>query len=333
VSAMSLLSFMAPKTSSGYMGKPSAAGKKVVVGQGPHRYEWISDWLKMPSGVSFEHCHGGIVFGSDGRLYLSTDTDNTIMVFDSDGKFIKAWGKDYNNGCHGIMIRKEGRQEFLYMTHTRLNKVIKLTTDGELVWTREYPKQVEEYKAATDYKPTAMAFAPNGDFYVTDGYGKYYVHHYNSQGEYIRSFGGPGSEAGQLSNPHGIWVDTRKRAMPQIVVADRKNNRLQIFTMDGRHIGFVTEGLRLPSNLDQRGEDLVVADLAGRVTILGKDNKLLTHLGDNLDEKGRGTNKLLKSEFKDGIFIAPHCPRWDKSGNLYIHEWSLAGRLIKLKKI
>ncbi|MEJ7619093.1 MAG: hypothetical protein WKF30_19450 [Pyrinomonadaceae bacterium] len=136
-------------------------------------------------------------------------------------------------------------------------------------------------------------------------------------------------QPGKMTIP--ICVDAPQNSI--VVVADRGNKRLQTFTMEGQHIGFVTEDMRLPSNMDQRGGEIVVADLAGKVTILDKDNKVIAHLGDNTDPKQRGTNKIPPAEWTAGVFIAPHCPRWDKQGNLYVHEWMLSGRITKLRRV
>lgn len=308
------------------------AQKPLVLGRADHQYEWNSDWVKLPSGVQLGSCHGGIVLDSHRRVYLNTETENAVMVFDPDGRFIKAWGKDYQGGAHGMMIRREGKDEFLYLTHTARHELIKTTLDGEQVWTRGYP-MADIYKDASEYKPTAVAFAPNGDIYVTDGYGKFWVHQYNSRGDYLRSWGGAGSEQGKLNNPHGIWVDTRRSDPPTVVVADRGNRRLQIFDLNGVHQSFVTDEMRLPSNIAQYKTDLAVADLAGRVTILDKDNKVITYLGDNTDPNMRATNQIPPERWTNGVFISPHCVRWDADGNLYVHEWLTHGRVIKLKRI
>lgn len=302
-----------------------------ILGKDNHTYEWVRDWIKLPTGMKLGSCHGGIVFDSHGLLYLNTETENAVMVFDSHGHFVRAFGSEYKEGSHGMMIRKEGRDEYIYITHQNRHEVIKLTLSGEQVWSRGFPQESGVYKEASEYKPTAIAFAPNGDFYVADGYGKAWVHHYNAKGDYLRSWGGKGSEPGRLNNPHGIWVDTRRKT-PVVVVADRGNHRLQLFNLDGEHQGFVTEGMRLPSNMDQRGTDLAVADLAGKVTILDKDNNVITDLGKNNDPQMRATNKIPPDLWKDGVFISPHCVRWDRHGNLYVHEWLLSGRVTKLRR-
>ena len=306
--------------------------KPVILGRGAHTYEWVKGWAKLPEGMRFGNTHGAVVIDAQGRILMNTDTENAIIIFDPDGKFIKAWGKEFKGGTHGMALHKEGGAEYVYLTHHTRHEFAKCTLDGEVVWIKGYPEEPGVYQKAEEFRPTGVAFAPNGDFYVTDGYGKFWVHQYNSKAEYIRSWGGPGSEPGKLKQPHGIWVDTRGKT-PTVVVADRENNRLQIFSLDGKHIGFVTDELRRPSNLDQRGQDLAIADLAGRVTIFDKDNKLITHLGDNPDPAKRAKNGVPPEQWVDGEFISPHCPRWDAQGNLYVLEWLSNGRITKLKRV
>lgn len=317
-----------------FMGGSATAGpaQPIILGRGPHTYEWVRGWAKLPDGMRFGNTHGAVVIDSRGQIYMNTDTEHAIIVFDPSGRYVKSWGKEFKSGTHGMALVKEGRTEYVYLTHTGRHELIKATLDGEVVWTKGYPKEAEIYKSADEYKPTGVAFAPNGDFYVTDGYGKYWVHHYSAKGDYVRSWGGPGSEPGKLKNPHGIWVDTRG-PQPLVMVADRANNRLQNFSLDGKHVSFVTEDLRRPSNMDQRGQDIAIADLAGRVTIIGKDNKVITQLGDNPDPKKRGQNGVPPDQWADGEFISPHCPRWDAEGNLYVLEWLSNGRITKLKRV
>jgi hypothetical protein len=123
--------------------------------------------------------------------------------------------------------------------------------------------------------------AANGDVYVADGYGSSFVNQYNAKGEFIRTFGGKGKEAGQLDSPHGIWLD-RRRGEPLLLVADRSNRRLQYFTLDGRHHHFAGQGVvKLPCHFDTQGELLLVPDLEARVTLLNGQDRLVAHLGDD----------------------------------------------------
>ncbi len=313
-----------------------ASPKPMILGAGKHKYEWVRGWGKLPEGMKYGSTHGAVQIDSTGLIYLNTDTENAIIVFDADGRFIRAMGNEWKGGTHGMQIRREGGQEFIYLTNLARSEFAKITLDGESVWVKGYPEQSGVYAKKDEFKPTGIAFAPNGDFYLTDGYGKQYVHHYNAKGDYQKSWGGKGTEDGKFNTPHAILVDTRGKT-PMVLVTDRANHRLQWFTLEGRHLktldGVEGDLLRLPATLHQRGTDLAVGDLAGRVTILDKDNKLVTHLGDNIDPKKRATNKVPQSDWLDGQFIAPHGVCWDKQGNLYVEEWMAIGRVVKLKRV
>jgi DNA-binding beta-propeller fold protein YncE len=304
----------------------------VILGAGRHRYEWVKGWAKLPEGMRFGNTHGAVVIDSQGRVLMNTDSENAVLIFSPEGKFIKAWGKDWKNGTHGMALHKEGKTEYVYLTHFNRHQFAKCTLDGEIVWVKDYPKDSGFYQKSEEFKPTGIAVAPNGDFYVTDGYGKSFVHQYTAKGDYVRSFGGVGKEAGQLRQPHGIWIDTREK-QAKVLVADRANHRLQFFDLDGKFLSMVTEDLRLPSNFHQRGTDIVVADLEGRVTILDRSNKILTHLGDNENPNLRGKNPVPPEQWNEGQFISPHCVRWDSQGNLYVAEWLSTGRITKLKRL
>ena len=318
----------------------------IIFGAGNHRYEWIRGWGKLPEGMQFGSTHGAVQVDSQNRAYFNTDTENAIIVFDQDGKFIKSFGKEWKadkegNGTHGMLIRKEGRQDFIYLTNLFRHEFAKLTIDGEVVWAKGYPEKSGVYQDKNQFRPTGIAVAPNGDFYVTDGYGANYIHRYDAKGEYLNSWGGKVSkenpkEDGKFNTPHAIIIDARGRE-PLVLVTDRANHRLQWFTLEGKHVktldGTENDQLRLPATLHIRGTDLVIGDLGGRVTILDKENKLITHLGDQVDAKKRATNKLPREQWLDGIFVSPHGVCWDKQGNLYVEEWMAVGRIVKLKRL
>jgi len=216
--------------------------------------------------------------------------------------------------------------------------LVKATLKGEVVWTISGPPDVDAYRqpnpdgSAKRYNPTNVAIAPNGDVYVGDGYGSYFVNQYNAKGEHIRTFGGRGSAAGQLAEPHGIWIDTRS-AVPLLVVADRHNNRLQRFTLEGAHVDFVT-GFRLPCHFHERQGTVVIPDLHGRVTLMDRENRIVQHLGDS---NAPAWNNPLRTQARDafvpGQFICPHGACFDRDGNIFVVEWVEVGRVTKLRKI
>ena len=303
-----------------------------ILGSGRHCYEWIDGWGTLPHGVQYGYTHA-VCEDSQGRIYIHNQSKASVIVFDADGQFIRSWGAEYAEGAHGMQYHREADGEFLYLAPSSQHFICKTTLDGEVVWKLEYPKESGVYEKPEQYVPTNIAIAPNGDIYVADGYGLSYVHQYDRKANYIRTWGGKGSEPGQMDCPHGIWVDTRG-AEPRVLVADRANVRLQYFTLDGRHIGFVTDDLRYPCHFDERAGDLLVPDLFGRVTIFDKDNKLIAHLGDTAGvEKREGYPNLPQDQRIPGQFISPHMAIWDHEGNIFVTEWISDGRVSKLRRI
>lgn len=304
----------------------------VILGTGSHRYEWVSSWGPLPGSADYGNTHGGIVIDEAERIYLNTDTTKAVLMFDLDGRYLGAWGQEFTGGLHGMAIVREcGAGELMYLTHTERHEVVKTKLDGTVLATLPFPQSAGVYASPAQYKPTGVAVAPNGNIYIADGYGQSWVHQYDAALAYVRSWGGSGTETGKFRTPHGIWVDTRTPT-PSVVVADRENGRLQVFDLDGKFIKAVP-GFRRPCGIHQLGDDLVVPDLGGRVTILDKENQVITQLGDNPNEALRAQNGVDKAQWQDGVFIAPHSARWDADGNLYVMDWNFRGRVNKLRRI
>lgn len=308
-----------------------------VLGKGAHTYELVPDWGKMPKGKQLGYTHG-VVEDAQGRIIVhnQSPTGDSVCIFSAEGQYIDSWGIEFHHGAHGMTLHKEGDEEFLYLAATGQNRIYKTTLAGDIVWSKGAPPLKDVYDARGKYVPTNIAFAPNGDFYVADGYGQNYIHHYGAKGDYIRSWGGTGSEPGKMKCPHGLWVDTRG-SEPVLVVADRSNVRLQFFTLDGKHLRFVNHDLRHPCNFRIRGGDLLIPDLHSRVTIFDKENQLVTHLGlgsDDAEWKApAGYPNVPHDQREAGRFISPHDACWDAQGNIYVVEWVSDGRVTKLRKV
>jgi hypothetical protein len=254
-------------------------------------------------------------------------------VFDPNGKFVKSWGAQFKGGSHGMCVVKDKGKEVLWLSHIGRHEVVKCSLEGDVLMTLPFPEKAGVYEKPDQYKPTSVAVAPNGNVYIGDGYGLSWVHQYTPEGEYVRSWGGKGAEQGKLNTPHGVWIDTRKKT-PVLLVADRGNHRIQIYDLEGKLLESVgSDFLKSPCHIHQRGTDLVVPDLQGRVSILDKDNKLVCHLGEQPDPQISGKNPIEKDKWKDGEFLAPHCARWDDQGNLYVLDWNKFGRITKLKRV
>ncbi len=321
----------------------------ITVGSGEHTYECLHDWAILPKNIAFGNTHG-VAVDRAGNVHIkhtvhaSSSSADAICVFDDGGKFIRSWGAEFKGGAHGLTLVREsgGGDEFLYLADCNKGVVKKTSLTGETVLDLAWPEESGLYNSKGEYKPTNIAIVPAAakgasdawkrhadEIIVADGYGKSWIHRYSPKGVYLSTFGGPGKERGQVSCPHGIAIDTRS-GDPKIVVADRSNRRLQYFSLDGRHLGFVTAELRSPCHFDQRGQLLLVPDLEARVTLLNEKNELVVHLGDGENYKLRDKPR---DQFLPGKFIAPHSACFDKDGNIFVVEWVEVGRVTKLRKV
>jgi hypothetical protein len=324
------------------LGATDKAGtRKPVLGSGDHVFEVTHDWGQLPAEIKYGNTHG-VCEDSQGHIYVhhtvnaASESSDTMVIFDEKGKFIRSWGPDFKGGAHGLLIRKEGSQEFLYLCDINRGLVVKTTLDGEHVMTIGYPDESIAYQPNSDgskkkYSPTNLAVAPNGNIYVGDGYGSSYVNVYTPEGKFIKTFGGKGSAPGQLDCPHGIVLDTRG-GQPILMVADRANHRIQTFDLDGQHLSFI-DGTNLPCTFafNKRGET-VVPDLGARVTLLDAQNRVIEQLGDDSSVNDWNTLRLQdRSAFRPGKFVCPHGGCFDHHGNIFIVEWVEVGRVSKLR--
>ncbi len=344
----------APVWSPILLGMQDKAGSRApVLGEGAYRYEATLDWGVLPPSLRWGNTHA-VVEDAQGFIHVhhtvhaTSESADSVVVLDPAGKYVRSWGRQFRGVAHGMQLRREGKDEFLYFTVNAANPkapvqpeiqaaVVKTTLRGEIVWRIDGPPDVEGYRpgpdgAARRYNPTNLAVAPNGDVYVGDGYGSYFINQYGSKGAFIRSFGGRGAELGQLNEPHGIWMDTRNK-IPVLVVADRRNNRLQRFALDGKPIDTIG-GFRLPCHFDERDGLVVIPDLHGRVTLMDRGNQIVAHLGDSNAPKWSNPLRTGPREnFVPGQFIQPHGACFDRAGNIFVVEWVEVGRVTKLRKV
>ena len=178
-----------------------SGSKLPVTGTGEHTYEMIHDWGQLPSTIKYGNTHS-VVEDSHGFIYVhhtvhpTSQSGDAIAVFDDKGKFVRSFGSMFRNGAHGMHVQKEGKDEYLYFCDEKHGIVTKRTLKGEEVWTRGYPQESAAYekgpgKPGLNYRPTNIAIAPNGDFWVVDGYGSYYAFHYDKNAKLLNTFGGP----------------------------------------------------------------------------------------------------------------------------------------------
>jgi hypothetical protein len=327
-----------------------------VIGEGAHRYECHHGWGELPSHITWETTHG-VTVDAEGLVYikhqgLGRKPMDTIVVFEPSGRFVRSFGKEIYPGGHGIDIRKEvvgrldarrkeGGEEFLYLCDRSHREVIKTNLKGERVWTLSYPKEAGVYKDVQGFQPTNVAFAPDGGFFVADGYGSHYIHRYDKDAKWVSTFGGPGKEAGKLQTPHGLWWDDRQGRKAALVVADRANARLHYFSADGQP-GDIVKDVHFPAHFDIRGSELLVPDLHARVSILDINNHPIVHLGEDKSWREKVVASLGKGQtpirtqpelWPAGKFVHPHDACFDKDGNIFVVEWVATGRVTFLRRV
>ncbi|TVP96118.1 MAG: hypothetical protein EA381_17745 [Planctomycetaceae bacterium] len=336
-----------------WTGKRTAA--QGVIGAGEHQFRFDHDWAKLPEPFRWQTTHGVAVDPED-NLYVIHEGQAelighpSIFVFDPQGRLIRSFGQMFQGGGHGVDIRVEGDQAFLYVAAYQQAKTFaKFTLDGELVWQAYAPMASGHYAAGEAaaptkvwgrdrFLPTNFAFLPDGGFLLADGYGAYYIHRYDRDANWVSSFGGPGSGKGTFNLPHGIWVDNRGER-PEIVVTDRAHHTLQVFSIEGEYSRTI-EGFGLPANADTWGDWLVIPELVARVSILDKDLKTVVTLGDDvervLEDKSTSGGFGIRadaSRWQGGKFVHPHDACFDSSGNLFVAEWVSTGRITKLTRV
>lgn len=325
--------------------------KQVIIGEGEHQYEVQHGFAQLPAKYTWQTTHN-VAVDAEGLLYVihegrqNLKDHPSIFVFDQKGKFIRAFGNQFQGGGHGIEVRTEGKEQFLYVcAYQNVKAFAKLTLKGETVWEKYAPMDSGVYKKDEDkvrvkrwgrdaFMPTNFAFLNDGGFLLADGYGSFCVHRYDKAGDWVSKFGGPGKGEGKFATPHGIWIDRRPGREERVVVCDRAHHTLQYLTLDGKYLETLS-GFGLPANLDSYKNLLLVPELHARVTLLGDNNEVVARLGDDVEGvvKQKKVNRGKPETWVSGKFVHPHDACFDNDGNIIVAEWVATGRVSRLKKI
>jgi DNA-binding beta-propeller fold protein YncE len=303
---------------------------KMALGTGDFKYEVVEGWEKLPAGWQHKDV-AGVATDANDRVYLITRSQARVIVYERDGTFVTAWGEnEFSDRTHGITIGPDGT---VYCVDDGGHVVKAFTPDGKLLMTLGTGRAADTgYTGTPDSitqagppfnRPTNLAIAPNGELYVSDGYGNARAHRFSAKGELLQSWGAPGTGPGEFNTPHGIWVLPDGR----VLVADRENDRIQAFSPTGEYISQWLD-VRRPTQLISRGDGIVyVSELqwmpgqksfrqgavssrqAARVSVYDEEGKLLSRL----DEIGG-------NPCASGSFCAPHSLAVDSHGDLYVGE-------------
>ena len=315
----------------------------VLTGNGAWTYEAVPHWGTLPDKAPIGPTHGGVLVGPDGNVYLSTDHELSIIVWQEDGKFVKTIAPECQ-GFHAMQVAEEngrgviyGAQNNGYGNRARKEKgleptpfrVCKIDLDGTLL--------LEIPNANTGEVPggwqglTGVTAAPDGSVFAAMGYGSQMIHKFDATGKLLKSFGGKGKGDGTFDTCHGLAIDT-SFGEPRLLVVDRENRRLCHLDLDGNWIGVHATNLRRPCAVTAHGEFIAVAELEARVTILDKSGTPVAFLGDNPDKSQWANFGVKPEDHHIGIFTAPHGIAFAPNGDLYVQDWNVSGRVTKLRR-
>jgi sugar lactone lactonase YvrE len=286
------------------------------LGSGSFCYIVEQDWGQLPHELHVGDV-AGIAVDANDNVYLFNRGDHPMIVLDRHGAVVRTWGERVFTRPHGVHIGHDG---YVYCTDDGDHTVRKFTVTGVALLEIGIAGQASKAMSGDPFnRCTHTALAPNGDIYVSDGYGNAHIHQYSPDGRHLRTWGGSGSEPGQFNLPHNICCDENGR----LYVADRENNRVQIF--DGRgHFETQWTDLRRPCAMciePHRQGNLYIGELAPfrpiemlhldqapRISVIGRNGHIATRLG------GRGPG-LAPTEL-----FAPHGIGVDSLGNIFLGE-------------
>jgi DNA-binding beta-propeller fold protein YncE len=290
------------------------------LGTGLFSYSVEQDWGRLPDGIRAGDV-AGIAIDRDDNVYLFNRGDHPMIVLDRHGRIIRTWGEGIFTRPHGVHIGHDG---YVYCTDDGDHTVRKFTLAGVALLEIGIAGQPSGAMSGIPFnRCTHTALAPNGDIYVSDGYGNAHIHVYSGAGRHLRTWGGSGFEPGQFNLPHNICCDEAG----WIYVADRENNRVQIFDDRGR---FQTQwtGLQRPcamciepcgqGNLyigelaPFRPFDALRVDQGPRISVLARNGQVAARLGG------------CRPGLSPAEFFAPHGIAIDSLGNIFLGEVTAA---------
>ena len=291
----------------------------VILGTGAYRYEVIDGWAKLPPGKEFNADVAAVGVDAQDNVYAFNRGAHPMCVFDRDGNFLRSWGEGVFTRAHGVHMAADGT---IWLTDDGDHTVRHCTLDGKVLLTLGVPGKPTPYMSGDPFhRCTHTALSPQGDVYVSDGYGNARVHKFSPNGELLLSWGEPGTDPGQFNIAHNICCD----ADGWVYVADRENHRVQVFDGNGK---FETQwnNMHRPSGLylNPRGDrSFYVGEVGGGMAVnqdvpnIGPRISIYSGKGERLARLGNRPAGLAP-----GQFISPHGLAVDSHGDIYVGEVS-----------
>src|ERR1700746_659518 len=296
----------------------------VQLGSGEYTFEVNEHWAKVPEEITLGDC-AAVGVDRQNRVYAFNRGEHPVAVFDAEGNLLRTWGEGVFSRPHGVHM---GPDDTIFLTDDGDHTVRKCTLDGKVLMTLGVPGEPKPYMSGEPFhRCTHTALSPQGDLYVSDGYGNSRVHKYSPNGTLLRSWGETGTAPGRCNIPHIICCD----ADGWVYVADRENHRVQVFDGNGKYETqwnnmhrpsglYMESGTKTPRFfIGEIGPDIAVKiDLPNcgpRVSIYTSKGELLARLGH------------AHAGLDPGQFISPHGLAVDSRGDIYgggvsVTNWS-----------
>ena len=315
------------------------SAKTPLLGQGDFRYRLVSGWGVLGKETPVSNCHG-IVTTESGHIVLLTDeVRNNILIYDKTGKLLNKWGTKYP-GAHGLSLVKEGAKEVLYITDLKTHSVEKVSLDGEVLQRWDWPQESGKYEKAGQYKPSWTLHRRDGSFFILDGYGLDFIHHYDAAGKYVGTFGG--EEGGIVHwGPHGGMIDGGDKESLLIAMSDQQY--LLRLDLEGKKLEQVDLPGGNPRQIRKHGEHYFLAHLGdkwpkdrsspGFLSVLDADLRVVSNIAGTPPVYD-GEGKLQTMAHRDKTFVHPHDLTVDREGSIYVAQFN-SGKTypIKLERV
>ncbi|HWO72057.1 MAG TPA: peptidyl-alpha-hydroxyglycine alpha-amidating lyase family protein [Dehalococcoidia bacterium] len=318
-----------------------------ITEEGIRKYELVKGWGQLPDGWAWGQV-GAVCVDSEDNVHIFTRAEHPYVIFDKNGKMLDHWGEGIFEDAHGMCITPD---DTVYFVDRQPQIVLKFNKQGrhrltlgkrgvhsDTGYTREEREPAGPlasgggmpvtngvaYAGPPFYHPTDVSIGPNGEIYVSDGYRNARVHKYAPDGTLLMSWGEPGHARdlrdtkdgpGKFHTVHSVWEHKGK-----VYVADRENNRIQIFTPEGQFLDMWTGFLRPTKIYVDREDVMYVSELEDRFSIVDLEGNVLYRYGSERSNE-------------PGKFWGPHGIWTDSEGSVYVAEVLNGQRLQKFARV
>lgn len=270
---------------------------------GPRTY--ISDQLWGEHQGKLGHVSSVAVDQND-RVYIVQRTDPPILVFNPEGVLLSSWGDGSYGDMHGITASYRGENRILIAARDS-HKILVADDAGNLqlsLGDRSMPRYGYPFN-----HPTSAHVDESGEIFVSDGYANAQIHRFDREGKLIKSWGTSGGGRGEFITPHSVIVTRDGR----VVVTDRDNNRVQVFSREGEFLDEWGDLVRPMDLFESKDGDIYVTEQAPRISCFSANGNLL------------GRARPFAS--------MTHGIAGDSQGNLYLAELPPARGITKLSLV